>query len=247
MQTEVLGSQLKQQYDEQGYLLLPQVLPTSWIDDLLDKYMGLVREITGQPFTDPMGADLIAFYDQHRDVESTVYGAIRRTPWLESFASHEAIVTPIKELLGPEVGVFRKIPFRIDMPLWTEELAHWHQDFFYVRGDTRVVTAWIPMQDTTYFNGCLSIMPGSHLQGHIEHDVILGKKRVPSTIFKNEIRLVEMKKGDLLLFDSLLLHSGNLNMTESIRYSLQPRYTPLDAPTDENMGGVIPLTQENLQ
>jgi ectoine hydroxylase-related dioxygenase (phytanoyl-CoA dioxygenase family) len=170
---------------------------------------------------------------------------IRRTPWLESFSCHKAIVTPIKELLGPEVGMFRKIPFCIDMPNWTEELAHWHQDFFYVKGDTRVVTAWIPLQDTTFLNGCLSIMPRSHRLGPIEHDLVISKKRVPSTIFRNEIRMVEMRKGDLLLFDSLLLHSGNLNLAQSIRYSVQPRFTRLDVAIDEAMGGVIPLAKEN--
>jgi ectoine hydroxylase-related dioxygenase (phytanoyl-CoA dioxygenase family) len=50
-----------------------------------------------------------------------------------------------------------------------------------------------------------------------------------------------MEKGDLLLFDSLLLHSGNLNMSEGIRYSIQARYTPAGGPVDPGMGGSVPV------
>jgi hypothetical protein len=238
------STRVDEEFSQKGYRLVPQAIPIAWIDDLLNNYMSLVREVTGLPFSDPMGADLVAFYHEHRDVESAIYGMIRRTAWLEAFSAHESIVGPVKQLLGPEVGVFRKIPFRIDMPMWTEELAHWHQDFFYVRGNTQVITAWIPLQDTTFLNGCLSVMPGTHLMGPIEHDLVIGKKRTPSTIFGNEIRMVEMRKGDLLLFDSLLLHTGNLNLAPGIRYSVQPRFTPLGLPTDEDMGGVIPLTEK---
>ncbi len=129
------------------------------------------------------------------------------------------------------------------MPFWTDELAYWHQDYFYVKGNTGVVTAWIPLQDTTYVNGCLSIMPGSHKLGVLPHDLMIGKKRVPSAIFDNEIRLVEMHKGDVLLFNSLLLHAGNLNLSTGIRYSIQARYTHLDDAVDQGMGGVIPLSE----
>ena len=44
------------------------------------------------------------------------------------------------------------------------------------------------------------------------------------------------QEGDLLLFDSLLLHSGNLNLAQSIRYSVQPRFTRLDVAIDEAIG-----------
>ncbi len=207
----------------------------------LGKYLGLVREVTGRPFTDPNGADLIDFYNQNRVAEAQVYAEIRRLPWLEMFSRCAAVVEPVQRLLGPRAGLFRKIPFRIDMPFWTEELAHWHQDFFYVKGNPEVVTAWVPLQDTTFLNGCLSIMPRSHKLGPLAHTLAVGKKRVPLGIFHREIRLVEMKKGDLLLFNALLLHSGNLNLSQGIRYTVQARYTRLGAPADEGMGGVIPL------
>ena len=38
-------------------------------------------------------------------------------------------------------------------------------------------------------------------------------------------------------------HCGNLNMSNTIRYSIQSRYTQLGAGTDEGMGGVIALEE----
>jgi phytanoyl-CoA hydroxylase len=235
------GDGPERDYREQGYALWLRAVPPDRIDKLLERYLELVRAVTGRGFTDPNGADLIGFYNQHRDIESRVYNDIRRTPWLEEFCRQEAIVGPVRRVLGDRLGLFRKVPFRIDLPLWPEELAHWHQDFFYVKGNTDVVTAWIPLQDTTFLNGCPSVMPRSHRLDAVEHDLAVGKRRVPGHIFRNEIRMVEMKKGDLLLFHSLLLHSGNLNLSQTIRYSVQPRYSPLEAPADDGMGGFIPL------
>jgi phytanoyl-CoA hydroxylase len=129
----------------------------------------------------------------------------------------------------------------MDMPNWIKEMAHWHQDYFYVKGNEKVVTVWFPMQDTKYIHGCLSVMPKSHLLGSVTHDLPIGKKMIPQNIFNNDIKLVEMNKGDILLFSALLLHSSNINISKEIRYSMQPRFTPLTENTDEDMKGVIKI------
>lgn len=226
-------------YRRDGFLLLRGAIPHEAIDALLGRYLEVVRSVTGRSFADPFGADLVAFYNEHPDLESQVYVAIRSTPWLEEFSRHPALLASVGTLLGDRFGLFAKIPFRIDMPLWTKELAYWHQDHFYVRGNTEVITAWAPMQDTRWDRGCLMVMPRSHAEGVIPHDLPVGKKNVPSNIFDREVRFVEMMKGDLLLFSALLMHSSGLNISDSIRYSIQARFTPLGLPVDAGMGAVL--------
>ncbi|MBK6632542.1 MAG: phytanoyl-CoA dioxygenase family protein [Betaproteobacteria bacterium] len=148
----------------------------------------------------------------------------------------------MSDLLGGRAGLMGKIPFRIDLPGVTRELAVWHQDYRYVRGNTDIITAWVPLQDTPYVRGCLMVMPGSQELGIIEHDhEVLGKRHSPSGVFGREVRYVEMRRGDLLLFHSLLLHSSTLNMSPTVRLSIQARYSALSAPTDPSMGQVIPV------
>jgi ectoine hydroxylase-related dioxygenase (phytanoyl-CoA dioxygenase family) len=236
-----VAASLATSFESQGYVHLRNAITLETIDKLLGDYITLVNRVTGRNFCDAHNPDLATFFEQNPTVETAVYDAIRHEPWVLEFAQQDEIVNPVREILGHNLGMFKKAPFRIDMPMWTKDLALWHQDHFYVRGNTDIITAWIPMQDVNYVNGCLSIMPGSHLLGPVPHDVQIGKKFVPSSIFGNEIRMVAMTKGDVLIFSSLLLHNGNMNYSPSIRYSMQPRFTPLGQPTDPAMGGVIPL------
>jgi ectoine hydroxylase-related dioxygenase (phytanoyl-CoA dioxygenase family) len=98
------------------------------------------------------------------------------------------------------------------------------------------------MQDTEYIHGCLSVMPKSHTLGPISHgQKVIEKRDLPSAIYDREVRYVEMKKGDLLLFHSCLLHSSSLNLSTVTRYSIQARYSPSHLPTDTGMGSIILL------
>lgn len=224
---------------ESGYVVHPRVVPAVQIDALLERFVELVNETAGTAFTDPHGTDLVDFFNEHLDVEGQVYVSIRDHPWLRDLCLAPSVTAPVASLLGRDCELLGKIVFRIDLPHWTTELAVWHQDFHYVRGNTSIMTAWIPLQDTTYRNGCLSVMPASHLLGSLPHDLPVGKRHMPSGVFDREIRLVELQKGDLLLFDSLLLHSSNVNLSDSIRYSVQARYSPAGQEIDRGMGSVI--------
>jgi len=240
----VVAKMISDDYEQNGYVLLQNVIPHEKIDELLQKHLKIITEITGLDVADAHSQKLVDFYNQNRKLEADVYNKTLVQPWLMDFSLQKEIIQPIKEIMGKEIAIFKKIPFRMDVPLWTEELALYHQDNFYVKGENSGLTAWIPMQDTSYENGCLSIMPRSHKLGPVNHDLKIGKKSVPSNIFKNEINMVEMKKGDLLLFSALLLHSSNLNLSSSIRYALQPRFSSLNGPVDDGMLGLIPINND---
>lgn len=231
-------------YTQDGFLLCKGAVPVDAITELMEGYRWLVQEVTGRRFDDLHHGDIVEYFNHRHDHESQVYTRIRQYGWLMEFARHPAILRQIRPLLTVPFGVFQKIPFRIDLPFWTQELAYWHQDYTYVKGNIDTITAWIPMQDTRWQLGCLMVMPGSHREGVLEHDLQIGKKFVPSKIFARDVRYIEMDRGDVLLFSSLLLHSSGLNVSNHIRYSLQARYTPLHLPTDPGMGTVYPFLEE---
>jgi ectoine hydroxylase-related dioxygenase (phytanoyl-CoA dioxygenase family) len=230
------------EYHEKGYVVVRGAVSQESIDDLLNKFVSLVNKLSGKSFTDAHSPEIADYLNGHTDVQSAVYNEIRKPDWLKEFSKQPGLVAAVAELFDGDIGMFEKIPFRIDAPRETAQFAVWHQDYFYVRGNVDVVTAWVPMQTTVYLNGCLGLMPGSHKLGPIDHDVtVLGKRHYPSNVFKNEIRFAEVEKGDAILFHSCLLHSSNMNLSEACRYSIQARYTPLGLPTDPGMGNVIPL------
>jgi len=230
------------QYRRDGFLLIRGALPADLLDRLEASFLELVEAWGGRRFPAAQSEELAQFLLENRELERKLYDGIREYPWLAEFGACREIAGPVSDLLGGPVGLMGKIPFRIDLPGVTRELAVWHQDYRYVRGNTDIVTAWVPLQDTPYVRGCLMVMPGSHELGVLDHDQeVLGKRHFPVGVFGREVRYVEMQRGDLLLFNALLLHSSGLNMSPTVRLSIQARYSALSAPTDPDMGQVIPV------
>lgn len=238
----MVSSSFPAEYQDFGYLLVRETVSHNGIDQLLDHFLTRINEMTGLKFEDAHSIEVSAYLKDHKEVQGRVYKEIRRSSLLAQFSQLPGIVEPVRRLLGPDIALMRKIPFRIDVPLDTAEYAVWHQDHYYVRGNLDIITAWVPMQNTTYLNGCLAVMPGSQKLGPLEHDmVVLGKRHYPSAIFDRKVKYVEMRKGDMLLFHSCLLHSSSLNLSSAIRFSVQPRFTRVTQPIDPGMGGSIPV------
>jgi phytanoyl-CoA hydroxylase len=229
-------------YRDLGYLVVPGAISTAAIDGFMSQFMGLSRQLSGQALDDPHSEGTARYWNENRAIQARIYDRIREPKWLMDFCSSPGIVSHVQNIVGERVSLMEKIPFRIDAPLETAQYAAWHQDYFYVRGNTEIVTAWIPMQDTEYIHGCLSVMPGSHLLGALPHkQKVIGKRDLPVGIFDREVRYIEMKKGDVLLFHSCLLHSSSLNLSTVTRYSIQARYSPAHLPTDPGMGNAVLL------
>jgi ectoine hydroxylase-related dioxygenase (phytanoyl-CoA dioxygenase family) len=236
-----VDSDVKEKYNTCGFVVVRGALPPEHIDELLEKFLEVTKTITGTHFSNPHSGEIVEFFSNNLDIESQCYTEIRRFDYLETFSRHPGITVPVRAILGDRIDLLRKVVYRIDLPRFVEEFAHWHQDHFYVKGDTNTVTAWVPLQDTDYLKGCISVMPGSHKLGLLRHEIKFGKRDIPKGIFDREIRYVEVEKGDIVLFHSLLLHSSNLNFSDSIRYSVQARYTCTGAPIDVGMLGGITL------
>lgn len=234
---------LKQDFERDGFAAFPGVISERALAKLERAVCDLASAISGTRFDSIHGTDFARIVGADREIESSLYRQVRDYPWLVDFSREPELTKAAREIAGCDIGLFTHIPLRIDLPQVTREFAVWHQDHFYVKGNTEIITAWVPLQDTSFIKGCLQVMPGSHKMGPIEHDkTALGKKAYPSTIFDREIRYVEMKRGDALLFHSCLLHSSNMNLSDETRFSVNARFTPLHLPTNPAMGDVIEVS-----
>lgn len=134
----------------------------------------------------------------------------------------------------------------ISKPAYSPQL-YWHQDG--VLWDHPISYSKQPQQyflmyylvDTNRHNGCLRVIPGSHLKRHALHD--LDRKsprqgRVPDSVrwatdlkhpalqvAEGEID-VEVQAGDLVIGDSRLLHSSHANQSGQRRTVLTIWYWP---------------------
>lgn len=80
------------------------------------------------------------------------------------------------------------------------------------------VYVWIPLCDTDVTNGCLSLIPKSHLWGNYQRSLNVPWKYENETkaLWKKMID-VPLKKGDLICFDSALIHGSKANVSTSTR------------------------------
>ncbi|CAG5079710.1 phytanoyl-CoA dioxygenase family protein [Parvicella tangerina] len=103
-----------------------------------------------------------------------------------------------------------------------------HQDWRSSQGSLDSVTLWYPYVDCNVELGALEIIEGSHLEGLYEcSDVEYYSKINDELIDESKYESVEMEKGDLLLFNSFLVHRSGTNSTRRVRWSSQLRYNNL--------------------
>jgi ectoine hydroxylase-related dioxygenase (phytanoyl-CoA dioxygenase family) len=225
-------------YNENGFLLSKNILSNEDLAPIRKTLSELVAEVF--PLEEKGGVNSVSwveFSKTNPDVIADIYNKMRDHFVLKNLGKSEKIRKIINKLID-KPGLYKKIPFRIDVPFETKELAYWHQDDYYVGGGSQDVTVWIPLYNTKIEHGCLKVMPRSHKLGPIPHTLNVGKKTLPRDIYDREVRYVEMDAGDVLFFSSYLLHSSSLNFSDQIRYSIQLRYTSTKLNFSKNMLGV---------
>jgi ectoine hydroxylase-related dioxygenase (phytanoyl-CoA dioxygenase family) len=249
MLTDQQLAEYRQTYENQGYALVRGFFRPEDLKPYQDAYLRMVQEKTGRAFTSMHDPELRDLFNQDRKLESEVYTAVRDLPEMLALASDGRMAEVLEQIVpGHDWRLLEKMIMRIDMPEWTEEIAHWHQDHFYVKGNTEIVTVWIPLQNVFHENGCLLVAPRSHKMGVVEHSHMIGKRHTPEEDLLQRLDTTEvpMQFGDILLFNALLFHAGQLNTSDHIRYSFQFRYTPAGMPTDASMGRVLEMRRSAL-
>lgn len=160
--------------------------------------------------------------------EEDIYKSMRGSQNLEAFGFLPELIEPVGALVGYRSIKPKAARFRMDLPRDLRYLAVWHQDHAYVGGSIDTVTAWVPLQDVDWPMGPLLIAPKSHLFGPRPHTRIVGNRKCPEELNLSDLHAVQLRRGDVLLFHSLLLHSGQPNLSDRVRYSIQIRYEPID-------------------
>jgi ectoine hydroxylase len=171
------------------------------------------------------------------------------------FARCERMVRSAERVLGDEVYHYHSKMIMKDARVggaWT-----WHQDYgyWYQNGvlQPQLTSVSIAVDGATKENGCLQVIPGSHLCGRVDH-ILTGeqagadRERVDEILKRMPLVYCEMEPGDAIFFHANLLHRSDQNRSEHPRWSMiccynaksndpykeshHPRYTPLKVVAD---------------
>ncbi len=186
---------------------------------MLDRVVDLVQRADAG---EDVGPALVMLESQAdfagRPVEDRVSKVFRvaRGPVFLEFATRPDVVACVRELLGTDdVSCFLSQFIFKNPGAWGQP---WHQDscYFPFTPARPVVGVWLAVTAATRENGCLHVLPGSHREPVHDHvpdrrpDALYGYVEIVDHDMA-ESEPVLMEPGDLLLFDSHLMHRSTDN------------------------------------
>ena len=256
--TAALSPQQISKFKQDGYLIVRDMLPhvalQPLIGELEQKVDNAIHEAVRQgqldtadtfdaaPFANRLALASDAckdkrwlwrtFFSRGKPISAGMF-ALRTTPEL---------LDATEALIGPEILAHPQFALRPKMPDLDLLDIPWHQDLAYLipaeAGETLVVNFWIPLVPATAQNGCMQVIPGSHLEGLLEHDILIkteghrGAKGIPDAALPaGDFVTCEVNAGDVLLTMERMVHRSIPNRSNTVRWSVDTRYSRIGLPT----------------
>lgn len=241
-QTVPLSPEQIEQWENDGYLLLKDVIPESAINGVRDSFArvvdGIIRELKADGIIDDEGLEhpfetrFVQVAGEHANRFGRSWRNQVATP--EVFEIHRAprLVDAIGQLTGTDVIGHPVFNARPKLPGQQLTVVPWHQDSGYfgtVSEDSLIPTAWIPLVPVDETNGCLQVVAGSHRLGVIDHRTEEREGRflevLDELVDDSRIFTCPMEIGDALVFHNLTLHRSIPHTTsEIVRWAIDIRY-----------------------
>lgn len=151
-------------------------------------------------------------------------------------AIHPQILDQVAALIGPNILLMSTHFFcKYGEGEHKEKFVAWHQDVtFWGLEPALAITAWYAIDDADQENGCMRVIPGTHIGGIREH----GKAQQKGNLLsinqevpvgpEDEQRAVDivLKAGQMSLHDGALIHGSLPNHSNRRRCGLTLRYVP---------------------
>ena len=184
----------------------------------------------------------IAAYRQHLEAFEAAHGGrlggqLRNKPhllftWADALVHHERILDAVEDVIGPNIlcwasGFFHK-------PARHPGFVSWHQDSTYWGlSEPDVVTVWVAFSDSVPDNGCMRVIPGTHLMDQLphkdtfaEHNLLTRGQEVQVVVDPSLAVDVVLQPGEFSLHHVRLVHGSEPNGSERRRIGFAVRYVP---------------------
>ena len=210
VQDDTLSEEEKNQLDRNGFCLLPKILNTVQVKQMIDMLQYLFdKEQIGQP-----GYPIVCFDMQNK---SDVFDICITHPRLLAGISH--VLKDNFRLYG--IHSWPKPPGHGNSPL--------HIDYGGAPTGYYIVcnSIWM-LTDFNQENGCTRIVPGSHRWGISPQE----KMKDPKASFPTEI-LLTGSAGDIVIFNSHVWHGSTLNQSSTPRWSLNSYWRLREGPLEK--------------
>jgi len=153
-------------------------------------------------------------------------------PWANELIRHPAILDAVEDLLGPNLLVWSSSFFIKEAH--DPSYVSWHQDSTYWGlSHPDVVTAWVALSKSVVENGCMRVIPGSHLKDQLPHkdtfaenNLLTRGQEVLVEVDPDEAVDVELQPGEFSIHHVRLVHGSDPNNSAHRRIGYAIRYIP---------------------
>ncbi len=231
-------------FDELGYFVMPGVFDAAQLaelDSAIEPGEHMVRELLD---TLPGGRISVAGLD----TQTVAPNMVGTSEVLWKVCADPTLAGVCADLIGPDVRLYWEQA--VYKQPHSAEPVLWHQDNGYTFVEPQsYLTCWIAITDATLENGCISVVPGAHRDGTLEHR----STPIGEECWADRDRAVEVpvRAGDVVVFTSLTPHATDRNRTGEVRKAYIVQYMPdgavaLDGDPTGVRGTPRPLVDEVL-
>ena len=237
------SDQIREKFRESGYFIAKSIISEKKINAVLETIFRIyfkynpsskLRDLQEPWNSDLFHEEIIKFRKSDPKRFSLLYDSTQTSVSIMELLTSELIAKYSANLLDTKNNelCITEGMIRMDAPGDKRNIAGWHQEISYLRNNGLVI--WIPLSDITPDLGPLQVCPKSHHEGELK---VVQNKNLPGDastvsvdevgpeyIAKYSIMDVEIKKGDVLFFDTELFHRSGVNTSNRMRFSCQIRH-----------------------
>lgn len=235
-------------FNENGFLVIEKVLDETDLQAVIDELNTEIDIRANQLFKQ---GELSNLYEKEGfetrlakisgetpKLAVSIWNGILHGPAIYELITNPKILDVAEAFCGEEVIASSVYRLRPKIPNYGYGEVPWHQDSGYFEpycDDSLVMTMWIPLVDTSAANGCLYVIPGTHKEGVVEHEMHETGKYLSvkeELVPKGNWIECAVPKGGVLLLSNKVIHGSFKNSTEGVRWSMDLRYQSAKLPTN---------------
>ncbi len=151
-------------------------------------------------------------------------------PWINDLMRQPQILDMVKNVLGPDLMIwtthlYPKEPGDGRFISWHQNSAHWGL------ATDDIVTVWIALTPATTANGCIRMLPGSHVFGTVSHhdsadpkNILTRGQTLDRQIDESQTVSLELQPGEASLHHLYMMHASHANQSDGRRVAVALRY-----------------------
>lgn len=154
-----------------------------------------------------------------------------RDPRLLEFLLSDEILDYVEPLIGSDIGLFASA-FLSKEPR-TGRATPWHEDSYFWQGRfdrmDGITTVWLALDRVDRANGCMKVLPGSHLDGGAQYefadpDEFSFDRVVKGGVDEGKAVHFELAENEFSLHDARIIHGADPNRSDRRRAGYTIRY-----------------------